>query len=148
MTMGDQSDSKICFYSNPWPLLLYLGNANFSRIMVKIQIVPCGEQHGTFRFSWYLHICFSWFTIFFMLTFFTCGNEKNILHRSYVTHQNYVRHKKYVVATKKILWHPKKRLIWLNTFSVAQKSNTCWQIIVFVVYKYILYWLKSVHKCY
>ena len=30
--------SKICFYNNPWPLLLYLGNANFYRMMVKIQI--------------------------------------------------------------------------------------------------------------
>ena len=66
-------------------------------ISLKLENKPeVGEQHCAFGFSYRLLICFSLFTIFFMLTFCTCCtkncfvlqkktgcvNKKNILHGS------------------------------------------------------------------
>ena len=51
--------------------------------------------------------------------------------------------KKYVVTTKKICGTQNRDSCWLNMFSVTQKSNTCWQKIVYFVYKYMLHWLKK-----
>ena len=82
-----------------------------------------GEQHDAFWFSQWLHICFFLFTMFFMLTLGStkksCVAQKTFMSTEKIFHievnvvqQNYVSHtKKYVVATKKIMWHPKKKFI-------------------------------------
>ena len=54
-----------------------------------------------------------------------CVNKKNISHRN-ISHQNYVSHKKNMLWQQKKLSDAKKRdSCLLNTFSVAQKRNTC-----------------------
>ena len=62
--------SKICFYNNPWPLLLYLGNANFYRMMVKIQI---------WKINFFIYLLRDWKTWKVFASFFLCTYKRGFL---------------------------------------------------------------------